>query len=439
MIKPSFYNAFLREKRHIHCRKLLGNYIDGSDIRMKKPNIVILGAGYGGMMTTVKLQKSLNINNATITLVNKNDYHYQTTWLHENAAGTLHHDRTRIPIKDVVNMNKVTFVQDSVVSIKPEEKKVKLERSELEYDILVLGLGFEAATFGIQGLDVHAFTIGNINSARLIRDHIEYNFAMYHNEKEKNQGRLNIVVGGGGFTGIEFVGELANRIPELCEEYDIDKALVRIINVEGSSSVLPGFDPQLVEYAMNSLESRGVEIVTGAMLKECKPDSIVYEKDGKLEEIPTQTTVWAAGVRANSIIETSGFKTNRGKIEVRNDMRTQEYDDVFVIGDCALVMNEETGRPYPPTAQIAIQESGVVAHNVKALVHGHEEFEVFEPNILGTVASLGHTDAIGVVLNNRKIFGWKATVMKKIIDNRYLLKLGGPGLLMRKGKFNIFY
>ncbi len=406
---------------------------------MNKPNIVILGAGYGGMMTTVKLQKLLHVNDASITLVNKNDYHYQSTWLHENAAGTLHHDRTRIPIKDVVNMSKVNFIEDTVVSIKPDENKVKLENSVLDYDILVLGLGFEAATFGIPGLEEHAFTIGNINSARLIKEHIEYNFAMYHNEREKNQGRLNIVVGGGGFTGIEFVGELANRIPELCDEYDIDKALVRVINLEGSPSVLPGFDPQLVEYAMNSLEARGIEFITGAMLKECKPDSIVYQKDDKLEEIPTHTTVWAAGVRANSIVEASGFQTNRGKVEVRQDMRAPGYDDVFVIGDCALVMNEETGRPYPPTAQIAIQESGVVAHNVKALVQGNDELEVFEPKILGTVASLGHTDAIGVVLNQRKIFGWSATVMKKIIDNRYLLKLGGPGLLIRKGKFNIFY
>lgn len=415
------------------------NFTDGSDDKMNKPNIVILGAGYGGMMTTVKLQKSLGLNEAVLTLVNNNDYHYQTTWLHENAAGTLHHDRTRIPIKEVVNMNKVNFVLDTVVAIKPEEKKVKLKNGELSYDILVVALGFEAATFGIPGLTENAFTIGNINSARLIREHIEYNFAMYHNDSKKNQARLNIVIGGGGFTGIEFVGELANRIPELCKEYDIDKNLVRIINIEGSPAVLPGFDPQLVEYAMNSLEARGVEFITGALLKECKPASIVYEKDNKEVEIPTLTTIWAAGVRANSIVETSGFTTNRGKVEVRKDMRVPEYDDVFVLGDCALIMNPDTGCPFPPTAQIAIQESQTVAHNVKALIQGNDELESFEAKILGTVASLGANDAIGVILNNRKLFGFKATVMKKIIDNRYLLKLGGFSLLMRKGKFNIFY
>jgi len=405
---------------------------------MNKPNIVVLGAGYGGLITTVKLQKSLGANQANITLVNKHDYHYQSTWLHESAAGTLHHDRVRIPIKDVINTSKVNFVIDTVVSIDPKEKKVILENDELTYDILVVSLGFESATFGIPGLEENAYMIESLNSSRLIREHIEYNFAMYHNEKEKNQARLNIVVGGAGFTGMEFVGELANRVPELCKEYDIDKSLVKIITVEGAPTVMPGFDPQLVEYAMNSLEARGVEFITSAMLKECKPDGIVYEKDGEEHSISTLTTVWAAGVKANSIVEESGFETNRGKVEVRPDLRSPEYDDVFVVGDCALIMNEETGRPYPPTAQIASQAADVAAQNIKDLVEGNKTLTAFEPNILGTVASLGNNDAIGTIFGDRKIFGWNATVMKKIIDNRHLLKLGGIGLLLKKGKFNIF-
>ena len=405
---------------------------------MEKPRIVILGAGYGGMMKTVKLQKKLNINDAHLTLVNNHDYHYQSTWLHENAAGTLHHDRTRIMIKDLIDTHKVKFVQNTVVSIKPDEKKVKLVNDELEYDILVIGLGFEAATFGIPGLEEHAFSIENINNARLIKEHIEYNFAMYHNERDKNQARLNIVVGGAGFTGIEFVGELANRVPELCKEYDINKSQVRIIAIEGAPTVMPGFDEELVNYAINSLEPRGVEFITSAMLKECKPESVVYEKDGKQFEIPSMNIIWAAGVRANSIVEKSGFQTNRGKVEVRDDMRAPEFDDVFVVGDCALIMNHETAKPYPPTAQMAIQEAEVVAQNVKLLVEGNENLVHFTPQELGTVASLGDSDAIGVILNGYKLYGWKASMMKKMIDNRYLYKLGGLSLLMKEGKFNIF-
>src|SRR5699024_11385946 len=116
------------------------------------------------------------------------------------------------------------------------------------------------------GLEENAFMIGDIDSSRLIREHIEYNLAMYNSEEEKNDARLNFVVGGAGFTGMEFVGELANRMPELCRAYDIDKSQVRIITVEGAPTVMPGFDPSLVEYAMNSLEARGVEFITSATL-----------------------------------------------------------------------------------------------------------------------------------------------------------------------------
>ncbi|MBB6453427.1 NADH dehydrogenase [Salirhabdus euzebyi] len=405
---------------------------------MKKPKVVVLGAGYGGIMTTVKLQKMIGTNEVDLTLVNKHDYHYQTTWLHESSAGTLHHDRTRIPIKDVVDFNKVNFVQDTVISIDPKAKKVILEDGELEYDYLVIGLGFESATFGIKGIEEHAYTINNVNSSRLIRDTIEYNFSLYNNEEEERPELITIVVGGAGFTGIEFVGEVANRLPELCHEYDIDPSKVRLVTVEAGPSALAGFDPELVEYAMNRLEAKGVEFKIGTAIKEATADGIVVEKDGVQEEIKTKNFVWAAGVRGNSIVEKSGFEVNRGRVQIRPDLRTPDYDDVIVVGDCAVIMNEETGRPYPPTAQIAIQMADVAAHNVKVMVRGGSEFKEFTPNILGTVASLGEGDAIGVVFGTRKLFGWMASVMKKIIDNRYLLKLGGIGLLLKKGKFNIF-
>src|SRR5690625_4554034 len=129
--------------------------------KMEKPRIVVLGAGYGGLMSTVQLQKSLGVNQAKITLVNKNDYHYQSTWLHEVAAGTLHHDRTRIDITDAVNMNQVNFIQDTVVSTAAEQKNVVMENEEVAYDILDVGRGFEAATLGVPGREQHPFIIGD--------------------------------------------------------------------------------------------------------------------------------------------------------------------------------------------------------------------------------------------------------------------------------------
>ncbi len=416
----------------------MANLTNGSDNRMNKPEIVVLGAGYGGIMTTVKLQKLLRPNDANITLVNKHDYHYLTTRLHEAAAGTIQDDLTRIPIREVVDLNKINLIQDTVVDIHWKDKEVRLENGVVTYDMLVIGLGFDADTQGIPGLEEHAFTLRSFNSARLLRDHLEYNFAKYHHERQENDARLNIVVVGGGFTGVELMGELANRVPHLCEEYDINKAKVRMVILEDSATILPHFDPQLIEYASNSLESRGVEIITAATLKECRKDSVVYEKEGKETTIQTMTTAWCGGIRANPIIEKSGLSTNDGRVAVDRTLTSPQTNDVFVIGDCSFITDPEDGTAYPPTAQLAVQQADVVSENIKRRIDGRK-LKSFKPRDRGIVASIGHNDAIGVILNKYKIYGWKATVIKKVIENNYLFKLGGFGLSMRKGKFNIFY
>jgi NADH:ubiquinone reductase (H+-translocating) len=407
-------------------------------ITLRKPKIVIIGAGYGGLMTTVRLQKLIGVNEADIVLINKNDYHYETTWLHEASAGTLHHDRVRYDIRDVIDRSKVDFIQDTVVEINKEEKKVVLEKSEINYDYLVIALGGEPETFGIKGLKEYAFGITNVNSSRQLREHIEYQFATYNMEEEKNDNRLSIVVGGAGFTGIEFLGELTNRIPELCHEYDVDFQKVKIICVEAAPTVLPGFDPELVKYAVSQLESKGVEFLIGTAIKECKPDGILVAKgEDEPREIKAGTVVWAAGVRGNSIIEKSGFEAMRGRVKVQPDLRVPGFDDVFIIGDSSLVINEEINRPYPPTAQIAMQQGEVVARNLAALVRNKSELETFTFDNKGTVCSLGEDDAIGVVFG-KKVTGTKASFMKKVVDNRSLFMIGGAGLVMKKGKFKFF-
>ncbi|MBU9712399.1 NAD(P)/FAD-dependent oxidoreductase [Evansella tamaricis] len=400
----------------------------------KKPKILILGAGYGGMMTASRLLKSSVYQDAEITLVNKHNYHYQTTWLHEPAAGTLHHDRTRMRIDSVIDMNKINFIKDEVKEIKTDEKKVILESGELDYDYLVIGLGSEPETFGIPGVEEHAFAIRSVNSVRLIREHIEYMFANYNNEVEKHDEYLRFIVAGAGFTGIEFVGELSERIPELCEEYDIDRDKVRVYSVEAAPTALPGFDEELVNYAMNLLESRGVEFRINTPIKEVKEDGVLLN-DG--EEIKASTVVWTTGVKGNSVLDKSGFETMRGRIKVEKDLRAPGFDNVFVIGDCALIINEEINRPYPPTAQIAIQQAYTCSNNIKALLSGSEKLEHFTPDIKGTVASLGGKEAIGLV-GTKKLYGQSASAVKKMIDNRYLFLLGGMPLVLKKGKLNIF-
>ncbi|GCL72941.1 NAD(P)/FAD-dependent oxidoreductase [Paenibacillus naphthalenovorans] len=392
------------------------------------PRIVILGAGYGGIVTAIRLQKELNYNEADVTLVNKHDYHYITTHLHMPAAGTDNPENARVNILKLIDEFKIDFVKSTVVQIRPQEKKVILEEGTLSYDYLVIGLGGEPETFGIPGLKEYAMNIRSINSVRLIREHIEYQFAKFKREPSRTD-YLTFVVGGAGFTGIEFVGELADRIPQLCKEFDVDPSLVKIYNVEAAPTVLPGFDPELVEYAMEVLQKKGVTFKIATAIKECTPEGVVLATG---EEIKSSTVIWTGGIRGNHLLDEAGFETMRGRIKVDETLRAPGYDHVYVLGDCSIVMNPE-GRPYPPTAQISMQQAEVCASNLVAQIRG-SELKKFEYKPKGTVASLGRGEAIGIV-GSKKIKGGIAAIMKKIIDLRYLYIIGGIPLVIRKGKF----
>src|SRR5690625_4253595 len=354
-----------------------------------KPKIVVLGAGYAGLMTTKKLTQNLLPEEAEIVLVNKHNYHYETTWLHEVAAGTINPNQARYMISDAVNPNRVRLIYDSVVEVKKDEQTVVLENSDITYDYLVIATGFETNTFGIKGMAENAYSIVDINSSRLIREHIELQFAKYSAGELTDDAALTILVGGAGFTGIEFVGELAEKVPQLCKKYDIDRKKVRVINVEAMPSILPMFEKDLVEYALKSLEDRGIEFRLGTAINECTEDSFIVGEDN--EEIKAGTIVWTGGVTGSSVLTASGFEIERGKVMVDGDLRAPGEENIFVLGDCAWVMDPEADRPFPPTAQAALQHGETCANNIKALLYG-EPLENFTFIDRGTVASLGVTD-----------------------------------------------
>lgn len=392
------------------------------------PKIVILGAGYGGILTALRLQKQLNYNEADVTLVNKHDYHYITTHLHMPAAGTDNPENARVSISKLIDEFKIDFVKSTVVQIRPQDKKVILEDGTLSYDYLVIGVGGEPETFGIPGLGEYAMNIRSINSVRLIREHISYQFAKYKREPHRSD-YLTFVIGGAGFTGIEFIGELADRIPQLCREYDVDPQLVKIYNIEAAPTALPGFDPELVEYAMDVLKKKGVTFKIGTAIKECTPDGVIV---GEGEEIKSQTVIWTGGIRGNRLIEEAGFETMRGRVKVDEYLRAPGHDNIYIVGDNSLMFNPE-GRPYPPTAQIAMQQGVICAHNLVASIR-NQALKQFEFKNKGTVASLGKNEAIGIAFG-KKYKGYFAAWLKKLIDIRYLFIIGGIPLVLRKGKF----
>ncbi len=397
----------------------------------ERKKVVILGGGYAGLQTATKLQKLVSSQDCDITLINKNEYHYESTWLHEASAGTREYQDCLYPIASVLNHSKVDFVVDEVTKINKDEKTVETTNGTYKFDILVVALGFESETFGIAGMKEHAFQIENINTARRIAAHIEERFAHYANSSEKDEKDLAILVGGAGFTGIELLGELVEKVPALCKEYNIDQSKVKLTCVEAAPKMLPMFSENLVEYVMNYLEKRGVEFKIATPIVAANENGFVVKVNEQEEQLYANTVIWAAGVRGSKLMEESFDGVKRGRIVVREDLRIDGYDDIFVIGDCSAVMSGE--RPLPTTAQIAMQQGEFTAAAIQKLLNG-EKLSAFAYDDKGTVCSLGSHDGVGVVFG-KEITGKKAAFMKKLIDTRAIFKIGGAGVAYKKGKF----
>ncbi|HCW34880.1 NAD(P)/FAD-dependent oxidoreductase [Mammaliicoccus sciuri] len=401
----------------------------------ERKKVLVLGAGYAGLQTVTKLQKLVSNQDVDVTLINKNDYHYEATWLHEASAGTLNYEDALYPITNVIDRNKVNFVKAEVTKINKDAKTVETSNGVFEYDILVVALGFESETFGIEGMKEHALQIENINTSRRIAKHIEDKFANYAASKEKDENDLAILVGGAGFTGVELLGELTERIPELCKKYGVDQSKVKITCVEAAPKMLPMFSENLVNYVVKYLEERGVEFKISTPIVACNEKGFVVKVNDEEQTLEANTAIWAAGVRGSKLMEESFDGVKRGRIVVKDDLSIDNYDDIFVIGDCSAVMAGEgdNKRPLPTTAQIAMQQGEHLAKNIKNIFNG-EKTEPFVYDDKGTVCSLGSHDGVGVVMG-REITGKKAAFMKKVIDTRAIFKIGGIGLAYKKGKF----
>ena len=398
-----------------------------------RKKVLVLGAGYAGLQTVTKLQKELSADEADITLINKNKYHYEATWLHEASAGTLNYEDLIYPIESVIKEDKVKFINAEVTKIDRNAKKVETNHGIYDYDILVVALGFESETFGINGMKDYAFQIENIETARKLSRHIEDKFANYAASKEKDDKDLAILVGGAGFTGIEFLGELTERIPELCNKYGVNQNKVRVTCVEAAPKILPMFSDELVNYAVNYLEDRGVEFKIATPIVACNEKGFVVKINDQEQQLEAGTAIWAAGVRGSKLMEESFEGVKRGRIVTKQDLTIEGHDDIFVIGDVSAFIPAGEERPLPTTAQIAMQQGEHVAKSIKNILNGQAATD-FEYVDRGTVCSLGAHDGVGIVYG-RDITGKKAAFMKKVIDTRAVFKIGGVGLAFKKGKF----
>jgi NADH dehydrogenase len=384
-------------------------------------HVLILGAGYGGVCAALETRKLLTADQARITLVNRYPFHQLVTELHLPAAGSADERRVRIPLDKLVAGKRIDVYVGEVKAIHPDQQEVEMaDGQRLSYDILVVGLGSETEYFGIPGLAEHSFVLKSVDDARRIREHIHQCLDDY--AKSKDPAAATFVVGGAGLTGIELIGEMADMMPGMCRQRGINPADIRLYSVEAMPSILPGFPEDLVERARTSLEARGVQFITGVAVTQMEP-GVVHLKDGR--SIQTRTMIWTGGVRGNSVVASSGLAVDRrGRGLVNEYLQSQSHPNVFIVGDSAVVMNEE-GRPYPPTAQISWQMGVHAGRQIYALIKG-TKMEKFVPHIAGTLASLGRKDAIGMV-GQRKwhVKGKPAALLKEASNIRYLSKIGG--------------
>lgn len=382
--------------------------------------ILILGGGYGGLLSALTARKYISPSEASITVVNRFDSHQIITELHRLAAGNLSEQNVALPLGKLLKGKDIDLKIDTVAKLDVNSKQATLgSGATLSYDLLVTALGSETAYFGIPGLQENSLILKSVADAQKVQAHVKARLDAYR--MSMNQADATFVIGGGGLTGVELVGELADMLPGLCKDRGIRFEDIRLYCVEAGPSILAGFAPELVERAKTSLEKRGVTFLTGIPITEMKPGE-VFLKDGN--SIQTSTLVWTGGVQGNAVVAESGLEVNRGRATVTESLQSTSHPEVFLAGDSAVVMGPE-GRPYPPTAQLAWQMGETVGYNLFAyLTQG--PMQEFKPVFSGTLASLGRKDAIGTIgANQTKLKGMPASFMKEASNIRYLTHIKG--------------
>ena len=377
--------------------------------------VVILGAGYGGLLAAMNIRKYLTKDQAQVTVINQYPTHQIITELHRLAAGSVAEQAVAMPLAKLFKGKDIDLKIAKVESFSADQKEVKLsDGSSLSYDALVVALGSKTAYFGIPGLEENSMVLKSADDANKIYQHIEEQIAEY--AKTKNEADATILIGGGGLTGVELVGEIADMMPKLARSYGVNPKEVKLLLVEAGPKILPVLPAHLIERATASLEARGVQFLTGLPVTNVD-GNVIDLKDG--QKITANTFVWTGGVQGNPLVGQSGLDVDRGRATVNEYLQSTSHKDVFVVGDSAVVFGED-GRPLPPTAQIAWQMGEQTGYNVFAYLE-NKSFKEFTQVNSGTLASLGRKDAVATIgANSIPLKGLPASLMKEASNVRYL-------------------
>jgi NADH dehydrogenase len=388
-----------------------------SDARTEPaPRVVIVGGGFGGLSAAKALAKAP----FEVTLIDRNNHHLFQPLLYQVATAALSPADIAWPIRHVLRGQKnISVMLAAVTGVDLARKEVVTDNRRLPYDYLVIATGARHAYFGHDDWAEFAPGLKTIDDATAVRRRILLAFEHAENESdaEERARLLTFVVIGGGATGVEMAGaiaELATRA--LAADFrSIDPRSARIILVEAASRVLTPFDEKLSDTARRALEQLGVEVRLGAAVTDCNADGVRLGSD----LIPTCTVIWAAGVMASSAGQWLGAETDRaGRVKVRADLSVPGHPDVFVIGDTA-ELADASGALLPGVAPVAKQQGQYVARALIARREGRT-VPAFRYRDYGSLATIGRSRAV-MQLGRFRISGFLAWVLWSIVHIYFLI------------------
>lgn len=388
-------------------------------------DIVVVGAGYAGISAARQLAKKYKKgNDVTITLIDKNSFHTYMTELHEVAAGRVEPEAIKYDLQRIFKKYpKVNLVTDKVVSIDYDNKKVIAENQTLTFDYLLLAMGGEANDFGTPGVKENGFTLWSIEAAEKIHNHIIESClkAMGEHDDAKRRALLTFTVIGAGFTGIEMIGELIDWVPILAKRYKLDPKEFSLKVVEAMPNILNMVTEKEQTKARKYLEKKGVELILADGVTSVEKDAL-HLSSGRV--VPTYTSIWTAGVKANTDTANFGIEQARaGRLVANQYMEAQGKENVYVAGDLVYFEDQsQEGRPVPQIVQAAEQTGHTAAHNIIAAISGGEK-EAFKGKYDGFMVSIGSKYTVAYVMDKYHMSGFIASAMKHFTNLLYFFTI----------------
>ncbi|MDV2991798.1 MAG: NADH dehydrogenase-like protein [Chroococcidiopsis sp. SAG 2025] len=409
---------------------------------MKTPHkVVIVGGGFAGLYAAKALGKS----GFDVTLVDKRNFHLFQPLLYQVATGTLSPADISSPLRAILNRQKNTRVlMGEVIDLDPQQQKIILRNGELAYDSLIVATGVSHHYFGNDNWAEVAPGLKTVEDALEMRRRIFLAFeaAEKETDPEKRRAWLTFAIAGGGPTGVELAGAIAElAYSTLKRDFrNIDTKETQILLIEGMDRILPPYDPKLSAQAAHSLERLGVTIKTKTLVTNVTEDAVTIRQGENIESIPTRTVLWAAGVKASSmgeaIAQRTGAQLDRvGRVIVEPDLSLANYANIFIIGDLASYSHQDN-QPLPGVAPVAMQEGQYVAESIQRRLQG-QAVTPFRYVDIASLAVIGRNAAV-VDLRFVKFSGIFAWLIWLFVHIYYLIEFDNKLVVIFQWGWNYF-